>query len=65
MDRHRGLDSSVDHSAGLEGGSVPHPFLQLGLSGLWLLRIGLADTAEETRFLQVLTVQLICSTKGF
>lgn len=52
MARHHVLDYSVDHSAGLGGGSVPHPFLQLGLSGLWLLRIGLAIMLRRHAFFQ-------------
>lgn len=52
MARHHVWDFSVDHSAGLGGGSVPHPSMQLGLSGLWLLGIGLADMLRRHAFFQ-------------
>ena len=58
-------DSSVNHSVGLEGGRLCIPSCSWGLSGLWLLRIELADSAEENHLLQFLTAQLICSAKVF
>lgn len=64
-DGHHVSDSSGPFS-GLGGGAVfRNPFRSWGLSGLWLLRIELADTAEEKCFLQFLPEHLICSAKVF